>query len=216
VTVTSTVPAVVVAGEIAVSEVSLAVLLPVTSVAGTPPKSTAVAPLRFVPVTVTVVPPAVEPESGATLVIVGAEESVLKLNTAPGVHVVPPSVEVHTVKKYVVPGVTAGMPVAEESAAENDAPAPCAPRSAVEYTLEGSVGLAVENVLVETQNELSVAAVPLFIAFSVALLDVIAVAGSVVGAVEADAIAAHAESATTSAIPAAGIKISFPDFITRF
>lgn len=75
------------------------------------------------------------------------------------------------------------------------------------------VELAVENVLVETQNELSVAAVPLFIAFNVASLVVIDVAGSVVGPVAADAMAVHKPSTLASAIPAAGIIISFPDFI---
>ena len=41
-------------------------------VADTAPNSTAVAPVRFVPVTVTVVPPAVGPELGDTFVTVGA------------------------------------------------------------------------------------------------------------------------------------------------
>jgi hypothetical protein len=63
----------------------------------------------------------------------------------------------------------------------------CAPRSGVEYTPAGSTGLAVLKVLVETQNEESVAAVSPFVPFKVALLEVIEVAGFVVGAVAAKA-----------------------------
>jgi hypothetical protein len=45
--------------------------LTVNEVAGVPPKLTAVAPVRFVPVSTTVVPPAMGPELGATAVRVG-------------------------------------------------------------------------------------------------------------------------------------------------
>jgi len=40
------------------------------------PKLTPVAPVKFVPVTVTLVPPAVVPEVGLTLVTVGADAAV--------------------------------------------------------------------------------------------------------------------------------------------
>ncbi len=76
ITVTSWVP--VPAGATAVSEVSETT---VTLVAGVEPKSTAVssgpAPFRLVPVTVTVVPPAVGPAAGETLVTVGAFTQVI-------------------------------------------------------------------------------------------------------------------------------------------
>ena len=65
---TSTVPAEC-AGEVAVIEVSLLTVKPVAAVA---PKFTAVAPVKPVPVTVTDVPPPVEPLVGLTLVTVGA------------------------------------------------------------------------------------------------------------------------------------------------
>ena len=67
VTVTSTVP--VPAGLSAVIEVSLTT---VTFVAGVVPKSTAVAPVKPVPVIVTSVPPSVGPLVGLTPVTVGA------------------------------------------------------------------------------------------------------------------------------------------------
>ena len=67
VTVTSTVP--VPDGEVAVTDVALLTMTPVAAVA---PKSTAVAPLRLVPVTVTEVPPAWGPLFGLTAVTVGA------------------------------------------------------------------------------------------------------------------------------------------------
>ena len=57
------------AGVIAVIWVGLITETPVAAI---PPKVTVVAPLRFVPVIVTVVPPSVEPEVGEMLVIVGA------------------------------------------------------------------------------------------------------------------------------------------------
>ena len=66
VTVTSTVPALP-AGALAVIDVALSAVI----VAAVVPKSTAVAALRFVPVMVTDVPPAVEPLVGETAVTVG-------------------------------------------------------------------------------------------------------------------------------------------------
>lgn len=67
-----------------------------TFVAATPPTFTVALLLKSVPVIVMAVPPAVEPEAGEMLVIVGAER-VVKLSTAPGDHVVPlvPSTAVH-------------------------------------------------------------------------------------------------------------------------
>ena len=67
VTVTSTVPEP--AGAVAVIVVSL---LTLNNVAATVPKFTALAPVKFVPVIVTDVPPAVEPDDGLTPVTVGA------------------------------------------------------------------------------------------------------------------------------------------------
>ena len=67
VTRTSTVP--VPAGEVAVMEVVLLTVKPAAAVA---PKVTAVAPLKFVPVMVTVVLPDPGPEVGERLVTVGA------------------------------------------------------------------------------------------------------------------------------------------------
>ena len=69
VTVTSTAPAVS-AGAVAVI---CEALTTVTLVATFEPNSTAVAPVRLVPVIVTVVPPAVGPAAGLTLVTVGAD-----------------------------------------------------------------------------------------------------------------------------------------------
>ena len=70
-TVTSTVPADS-AGLVAVIEVDeLAVIVPAVV-----PKSTAVAPIRLVPVMVTEVPPAVVPEVGDIEVTVGADVTV--------------------------------------------------------------------------------------------------------------------------------------------
>ena len=66
-TVTSTVP--VPAGAVAVSEVAETT---VKEVAAAVPNSTAVAPVKLVPVTVTLVPPAVGPLVGLTAVTVGA------------------------------------------------------------------------------------------------------------------------------------------------
>ena len=57
------------AGVIAVMEVSLTTT---TLVAATPPTFTLLAPVRFAPVIVMAVPPAVDPETGLTLEIVGA------------------------------------------------------------------------------------------------------------------------------------------------
>ena len=67
VTVTSTVP--LPAGDVAVIEVAL---LTVTDVAAVLPNFTLVAPVRFVPVMVTLVPPALGPVFGLMLVTVGA------------------------------------------------------------------------------------------------------------------------------------------------
>ena len=69
VTVTSTVPPVALAGEIAVIEVAL---LTVNEVAEVPPNLTAVAPVNPVPVMVTEVPPTAGPLVGEMLVTVGA------------------------------------------------------------------------------------------------------------------------------------------------
>ena len=67
VTRTSTVP--VPAGAVAVIWVALLTVKPVALVA---PKRTAVAPLKFVPVMVTVVPPVAGPDVGEMLLTVGA------------------------------------------------------------------------------------------------------------------------------------------------
>ena len=67
VTLTSTVP--VPAGEVAVIEVAELTVKPVAAVA---PKVTAVAPVKLVPVIVTVVPPAAGPDVGEIEVTVGA------------------------------------------------------------------------------------------------------------------------------------------------
>ena len=67
VTLTSTVP--VPAGDVAVI---LVALFTVNEIAAVAPNFTALAPVKFVPVTVTVVPPALGPEVGLTLVTVGA------------------------------------------------------------------------------------------------------------------------------------------------
>ncbi|KJS62749.1 hypothetical protein VM95_07185 [Streptomyces rubellomurinus] len=69
VTVTSTFPAAFAAGAVAVIRVSLSTVNPV---AGTEPKATAVAPVRWVPVRVTVAPPASGPWSGVSPVTTGA------------------------------------------------------------------------------------------------------------------------------------------------
>jgi hypothetical protein len=67
VTVTCTVPA-----ECAgVTAVIWVAELTVNEVAGVPPKLTAVAPVRFVPVRTTVVPPVTDPDAGEMLVKVG-------------------------------------------------------------------------------------------------------------------------------------------------
>lgn len=77
-------------------------------------------------------------------------------------------------------GVTAGIPVAEERFAEKAVLEAIAPKSAVEYTPVGIVGLAVLNVLVETQIECPEAVEVPFIPFRVASVEVIAVAGFVI------------------------------------
>ena len=70
VTVTSTGPSAPPGGDVAVSDVPPP--FTTTPVAGLAPKSTAVAPARFVPVTVTDVPPDSGPTLGLTEVTVGA------------------------------------------------------------------------------------------------------------------------------------------------
>ena len=67
VTVMSTVPAVV-AGDVAVIELAL---MTVNDAAAIPPNFTLVAPVKFVPLMVTLVPPALEPVFGLMLVTVG-------------------------------------------------------------------------------------------------------------------------------------------------
>jgi hypothetical protein len=67
-----------------------------TYVAVVVPKSTAVAPVRLVPVMVTEEPPAVEPEAGLTPVTVGADTKV-KASAALVVEV-PPPVVTNTIK----------------------------------------------------------------------------------------------------------------------
>jgi len=75
--------------------------LTVNVVAAVPPKLTAVAPLKFVPVIVTLVPPALGPEAGFTLVIAGA-------GVAVGVGVPAPEVGARsTPRKYVFAGAVA-------------------------------------------------------------------------------------------------------------
>ena len=90
VTVTSTIPAVDVAGEIAVIEVSL---VTTTLVTRREPKLTAVAPVKPVPVRVTDVPPAIEPVAGEISVTVGTLgvtfAAVVNCMTAPGYQVPP-------------------------------------------------------------------------------------------------------------------------------
>jgi hypothetical protein len=69
VTVTSTTAPVVPAGDVAVIVVAL---VTVNDAAAVAPKLTAVAPVNVVPVIVTVVPPVLGPDDGATVVTVGA------------------------------------------------------------------------------------------------------------------------------------------------
>jgi hypothetical protein len=63
----------------AAGDCALIELGPVTLklVAGVEPKRTAVAPVKFVPVIVTAVPPAVEPDEGLTALTLGAEGGVV-------------------------------------------------------------------------------------------------------------------------------------------
>jgi hypothetical protein len=103
VTVTSTVPADSV-GLVAVTDVGL---LTVTPVAAVVPKSTAVAPVRFVPVMVTLVPPAVGPEVGLTPVTVGTVAGAANVNLS-AVLVAETSVSVLTVTS-TVPADPAGL-----------------------------------------------------------------------------------------------------------
>ena len=71
VTVTSTAPAAC-AGEVAVIEVALTT----EKLAAVPPNDTAVAPVKLLPVMVTLVPPAVGPAFGLTPVTVGVESGI--------------------------------------------------------------------------------------------------------------------------------------------
>jgi hypothetical protein len=77
-------------------------------------------------------------------------------------------------------GVTEGIPVADERREEKGVLAATGPRSIVEYTPPGIVGLAVLNVLVETQNECPSAAIGPLVPLSVASDEVIGLAASVV------------------------------------
>jgi hypothetical protein len=76
VTVTSTAPAAVAAGLTAVIVVSGLDVLGTKLVAAVLPKSTTVAPVRLVPVIVTLVPPATGPVAGLIPVTVGAATAV--------------------------------------------------------------------------------------------------------------------------------------------
>ena len=77
VTVTSTVPAAP-AGAVAETEVAEVTL----KMAGTEPKSTAVAPLKPVPVMVTPVPPSLDPDVGLTEITAGPGPGVTKVNSS--------------------------------------------------------------------------------------------------------------------------------------
>jgi hypothetical protein len=90
VTVRSTVPAVP-AGAVAVIWVAL---FTVKVVALVPPNWTAVAPVKFVPVIVTAVPPVVVPLVGVIPVMVGAEATYVNRSAGPVGVVVPPAVTV--------------------------------------------------------------------------------------------------------------------------
>jgi len=79
VTVTSTVPAAW-AGEVAVIE--LPEPATVKPAAAVPPKDTAVAPLKFVPLIITEVPPAVEPDVALTPLTAGAADGAGEVNAA--------------------------------------------------------------------------------------------------------------------------------------
>ena len=83
-------------------------------------------------------------------------------------------------------GCIAGKPITELSCAEKLVFAATTPRSAVEYTPAGSVGLEVANGANETQNECPVASLDPFVAFNVTSDMVTAVAGLVVTVVLAD------------------------------
>jgi len=90
VTVTSTAPAAP-AGE---SAVSVASVRTVTDCAGADPKSTTLAPVKPVPVTVTRVPPARGPDAGLTLVTAGSATYVYSSAELPVADVPPPVVTV--------------------------------------------------------------------------------------------------------------------------
>jgi hypothetical protein len=74
--------------------------------AGCVPKSTAVAPVKFVPLMITFAPPAVEPDVGLSRVTVGWPGGVTKVNlSAFRLSLVPPGPETQT---SIVPGSSAG------------------------------------------------------------------------------------------------------------
>ena len=89
------------------------------------------------------------------------------------------------------------IPETDESAAENAVLEATAPKSAVEKTPGGRVELAVENVLVETQNDEPVASALPFVPLNVASAAVTPVAACVTGAgpTAADASGADARRA---------------------
>jgi hypothetical protein len=120
----------------------------------------------------------ITPKSCAARVPDKTKGAVVKLITAPGCQV--PSTLDQAAKKYVVLGVTAGIPTAAEREAEKDVLAARAPRSRVEYTPVGSVVLVVSNVAKETQSECPVAEFSPLVPFSVASVEVMAVAALVV------------------------------------
>jgi hypothetical protein len=102
VTVTSTVP--VPAGVVAMIAVALAT---VNELAAVPPNLTAVAPVRLVPVIVTLLPPAAGPDDGDTPVTVGAGVGATYVNwSALEVALVPPGVLTVT---STVPALCAGL-----------------------------------------------------------------------------------------------------------
>jgi len=97
--------------------------------------------------------------------------------------------------------------VADDRSAEKAVLEASAPRLPVEYTPDGNTGLELAlgvKVLVETQNAVAVASVSPFMPFSVASLEVMPVAGSVItsgGAAKADG-----DSAAMPALPASNAR----------
>jgi hypothetical protein len=119
VTLTSTIPATC-AGDVAVIVVALLTVKPVAAVA---PKSTAVAPVKFVPVIVTDVPPAAGPLVGFTFVTVGAATNVNSSFAL--VALVPPTVVTVT---STVPAACAGDVAVIEVSLLTVKPAAVAPK----------------------------------------------------------------------------------------